>query len=150
VLSSPWRAVLAYVFKASPRCPGVGKSWASKSPRLQPVWHPPQAPWRHLGGVSRRLDVVVRKLDAIPSLLREAWDAGRFGRRACVVAWRCGSGARRNKPRRWRSGAWQLGSGGVGADLESGSRESVHARPLITHGCWLLDEGPRCKWQKGP
>jgi hypothetical protein len=60
----------------------VGKSWASTSPRLQPVWRPPQAPWRRLGGVSHRLDTVVRKLDTIPSLLREAWDAGRSGRRA--------------------------------------------------------------------
>jgi hypothetical protein len=51
------------------------------SPTLQPIWRPPQAPWRHLGGVSHQLDTVVRKLDAIPSLPHKAWDAGRSGQR---------------------------------------------------------------------
>jgi hypothetical protein len=58
------------------RRPSMGNSWASASPGLQPVWSPPQAPWRRLGRVSHRLDVVERKLDAIPSLPREARDAG--------------------------------------------------------------------------
>jgi hypothetical protein len=81
---------MSYVFKASPRRPGTGKSWALASPRLQPVWCPPQAPLRRLGGVSRRFDVVVRKLDAIPSF------CARHGTRVDLAGvWRRGGVLRR-------------------------------------------------------
>jgi hypothetical protein len=98
---------------ASPRRPGAGKSWASALPRLQLVWRPPQAPWRHLGGVSHRFDAVVRKIGRHSILPREARDADGSGWRAeaqghapksRMVAWHRGLAMCRNKLRRWRSG----------------------------------------------